>query len=598
MAQIIKEICVDVAKRNLFQAIIAKQHDNNSRFLKVTLTNEGKPIQVDSSSVVTINARRADNEARPFGGVVNSDGTVTVPLAPWMLELDDVVKCDIGVVDTESRKLTSTSFELEVETAAYDGDGIEEDENYDLLVTLLSDVANAIDECREVTASAPKSVKVTVTQGEDGSYSADKTYTQVSEAYEAGDTVYCEYGGIVLSLTQALSSHCVFTCVYNGSLYNITIKAAGGVTVTTAALGSGGGIHVGTEPPTDESIDIWINPDENGEALNTLIPDALPNPQKLTLTGAVNAEYDGSQAVTVALPEVMTVELTESNGTYTANKTQQEILAAYEAGQEVRCIEGSMVLPLVQCHVGFCAFACVYNTKLYSVLIKATDNSVTMTVTDASASGDADLSGYIPSPETAAVGQTVVVKAVDENGKPTQWEAVDLAGGSSADRPIELIRTVTIPADIATDTSGVIWSQSTGDTTKPYAWEVNTDESGETLNLKYFAIVYRCPNAAATSNSPFITIGFGTSQDGSQSSGLGVSTADRRSGVFIWDGKLFIDSNLTSEWSSPTLLAPRIDSQNFATVGINSVDRIRLWFNNSSPYWPEGATFKIYGVRA
>lgn len=34
----------------------------------------------------------------------------------------------------------------------------------------------------------------------------------------------------------------------------------------------------------------------------------------------------------------------------------------------------------------------------------------------------------IPVPETAAVGQTVVVKTVDENGKPTEWEAVTPAG--------------------------------------------------------------------------------------------------------------------------------------------------------------------------
>lgn len=33
--------------------------------------------------------------------------------------------------------------------------------------------------------------------------------------------------------------------------------------------------------------------------------------------------------------------------------------------------------------------------------------------------------GAIPVPTTAEVGQTVVVKAVDENGKPTEWEVVD-----------------------------------------------------------------------------------------------------------------------------------------------------------------------------
>jgi hypothetical protein len=39
----------------------------------------------------------------------------------------------------------------------------------------------------------------------------------------------------------------------------------------------------------------------------------------------------------------------------------------------------------------------------------------------------------IPVPATASVGQTIVVKSVDENGKPTEWEAVDLpSGGGNA----------------------------------------------------------------------------------------------------------------------------------------------------------------------
>ena len=42
--------------------------------------------------------------------------------------------------------------------------------------------------------------------------------------------------------------------------------------------------------------------------------------------------------------------------------------------------------------------------------------------------GGGTVSGdYIPVPSTAEVGQTIVVKAVDENGKPTAWEAVDAA---------------------------------------------------------------------------------------------------------------------------------------------------------------------------
>lgn len=41
----------------------------------------------------------------------------------------------------------------------------------------------------------------------------------------------------------------------------------------------------------------------------------------------------------------------------------------------------------------------------------------------------------VVAPTTAEVGQTIVVKAVDESGKPTKWEAVDLpSGGASQNR--------------------------------------------------------------------------------------------------------------------------------------------------------------------
>ena len=58
------------------------------------------------------------------------------------------------------------------------------------------------------------------------------------------------------------------------------------------------------------------------------------------------------------------------------------------------------------------------------------------------ADGSYGLGRMIPAPETAEVGQTIVVKAVDENGKPTEWEASDMAGGGW-----ELITDVTIDED-------------------------------------------------------------------------------------------------------------------------------------------------------
>ena len=40
-----------------------------------------------------------------------------------------------------------------------------------------------------------------------------------------------------------------------------------------------------------------------------------------------------------------------------------------------------------------------------------------------------DSPDYIPTPTTATVGQTIVVKEIDESGKPVSWECADVAGG-------------------------------------------------------------------------------------------------------------------------------------------------------------------------
>ena len=143
MAKIVKSLSLDVSLQNRIQAILAKRYDKDSRFLKIQLMDEGEPIIVDQSSVVTINASRADNASKAFAGEVNEDGTVTVPITYWMLELDDKVGCDVSVVDAQGRKLSSLNFTIEVEHSNYSGDDISEDENYDLLVTLLGEVAEA-----------------------------------------------------------------------------------------------------------------------------------------------------------------------------------------------------------------------------------------------------------------------------------------------------------------------------------------------------------------------------------------------------------------------------------------------------------------------
>lgn len=148
MIEIIKELNIEVSKPNVFQAVVAKQYDMNSRFIRATFVDEGEKITIDPSAThkVVINAQRPDGEAKGFDGEINEDGTVTVPLHSWMLEQVGTVTCDISVIDTETddnKKLTTTSFTLFVERAAWGGDGITSDPQYDVLIELLNTCASA-----------------------------------------------------------------------------------------------------------------------------------------------------------------------------------------------------------------------------------------------------------------------------------------------------------------------------------------------------------------------------------------------------------------------------------------------------------------------
>lgn len=54
--------------------------------------------------------------------------------------------------------------------------------------------------------------------------------------------------------------------------------------------------------------------------------------------------------------------------------------------------------------------------------------------------------GAIPAPTTASVGQVIAVKAVDADGKPTEWEAADMSAGGGA---WNVIANVTLEEDAA-----------------------------------------------------------------------------------------------------------------------------------------------------
>lgn len=198
MAEIIKEIVLDVSKPKALKAIVAKQNDVNSRFIKATLTNSGQIIPIDTGSTITFNVERPDGEVKALIGTLNEDGTVTVPLTQWVLELEGIVRCEISVIDTDS-KLTTLSFVISVEENLYNTEDLIQDEDYDLLVTLINRSTQATQAAESATETATEKIEQMTTALSD----ADTATTEAVNAAFSANQAATSANGAASNANQA-----------------------------------------------------------------------------------------------------------------------------------------------------------------------------------------------------------------------------------------------------------------------------------------------------------------------------------------------------------------------------------------------------------
>lgn len=113
--------------------------------------------------------------------------------------------------------------------------------------------------------------------------------------------------------------------------------------------------------------------------------------------------------------------------------------------------------------------------------------------------GIPDGSGGIEIQGPAEVGQTIKVSAVDESGKPTEWEAVDFPISGEW----KLFRNITIPTDITTDTSDVSWLAMENGGVR---FAFDTDNDGNPFEFSEIFVMLDAV-ATAQANPTFANIG-------------------------------------------------------------------------------------------
>lgn len=128
------------------------------------------------------------------------------------------------------------------------------------------------------------------------------------------------------------------------------------------------------------------------------------------------------------------------------------------------CVLDSAITQEPYRETGFEPDADVYTyTMPYQNLVGASSNFVIVYPPNVEPNTE-DTGDYIPTPATAEIGQTIVVKAVDDSGKPTEWEAADFPAGGSGDS-YELINTINLTEEVSTIT-------------------IDTDSNGNSFSLK------------------------------------------------------------------------------------------------------------------
>ena len=181
------------------------------------------------------------------------------------------------------------------------------------------------------------------------------------------------------------------------------------------------------------------------------------------------------------------------------------------------------------------------------------------------ASGD-----YIPIPASAEVGQTIVVKAVDEDGKPTEWEAVDVPSGGG-EEAWDYEKTIVIEEEVASIT-------------------IDTFDDGTPLALKKVEVILVGSNAtSANQNVMIVSDVVNASNGGAVALGGGTYlTADKKH--YLWGIAEINNGEIAAEFAQSNNQTQYVNFYTGISSAITKVKPGITYSTNNAEIYPNKAT--------
>lgn len=136
---LIAKLILDTFQRNKIAPLVVPKGDYGARVIQARIKDYGKPISVGIDDAVSIVAKRSGGgDSLAFSGRANQDGTVTVPVTQWMLDIpDDDVVCHI-VVTGNDYQYSTTSFLIQPQEKENPNEISEDDPRVDVVTEVLA----------------------------------------------------------------------------------------------------------------------------------------------------------------------------------------------------------------------------------------------------------------------------------------------------------------------------------------------------------------------------------------------------------------------------------------------------------------------------
>ena len=135
-----EKITLDLSSDINMTRIYAKKHDRKSRYVLAKILNNNVPYQIPTGTTAVIRCIKPDKTKIFDDAEITSEGEIKAELTEQMLSTPGEAICEISLYGSDDSLLTTASFRLEIEKAAYDDSAIESTDEFNALVDAMSTV--------------------------------------------------------------------------------------------------------------------------------------------------------------------------------------------------------------------------------------------------------------------------------------------------------------------------------------------------------------------------------------------------------------------------------------------------------------------------